>query len=112
MILVKLWMHISDEEQLKRFKRREKNPLKQWKLTDEDWRNREKRAEYAEAVEDMLARTDQEPHARWHLIEADSKRFARVKVIETVIAEIEDGMRRHGHRAAAARRGAAAASAD
>ncbi len=44
----------------------------------------------------MLARTDHDPHARWHLIEADSKRYARVKVIETVIAEIEDGMRRHG----------------
>jgi AMP-polyphosphate phosphotransferase len=96
MILVKLWMHISDEEQLKRFKRREKNPLKSWKLTEEDWRNREKRPEYLQAVEDMLARTDSEPHARWHLIEADSKRFARVKVIETVIAEIEEGMRRHG----------------
>ena len=69
MILIKLWMHISDEEQLKRFKRREKDPLKQWKLTDEDWRNREKRPDYEEAVEDMLARTDQEPHARWHVIE-------------------------------------------
>jgi polyphosphate kinase 2 (PPK2 family) len=96
MILVKLWMHISDSEQLKRFKRREKNPLKAWKLTDEDWRNREKRGQYVEAVEDMLARNDQPPHAAWHLIEGDSKRFARVKVIETVIAEIEAGMRRHG----------------
>jgi AMP-polyphosphate phosphotransferase len=95
-ILIKLWLHISDEEQLKRFKRREQNPLKAWKLTDEDWRNREKRAQYAEAVEDMLARTHHEPHARWHLIEGDSKRYARVKVIETVIAEIEEGMRRHG----------------
>ena len=59
MILVKFWMHISDDEQLKRFERRKKNPLKQWKLTDEDWRNREKRPEYVEAIEDMLARTDQ-----------------------------------------------------
>jgi polyphosphate kinase 2 (PPK2 family) len=92
MILIKLWLHISEEEQLKRFKRREKDPLKGWKLTDEDWRNREKRAEYAEAVEDMIARTDQ-PHARWHLIEGDSKRYARVKVIETVIERIEGGMR-------------------
>jgi AMP-polyphosphate phosphotransferase len=92
MILVKLWLHISEEEQLKRFKRRENDPLKAWKLTDEDWRNRERRAEYVEAVEDMVARTDQ-PRSRWHLIEADSKRFARVRVIETVIAEIEQGMR-------------------
>ena len=96
MILVKFWIHISSEEQLHRFERRKKNPLKAWKLTEEDWRNREKRAEYAEAVEDMLARTDQDPHARWHLIEADSKRYARVKVIRTVIDEIEGGMRRHG----------------
>jgi len=96
MILVKIWMHISDEEQLKRFKRREKNPLKAWKLTDEDWRNREKRDQYVEAIEDMLARTDQPPHAPWQLIEGDSKRYARVKVIETVNAEIERGMRERG----------------
>jgi polyphosphate kinase 2 (PPK2 family) len=95
MILVKIWLHISDEEQLKRFKRREKDPLKQWKLTDEDWRNRERRAEYEEAVEDMLARTDQ-PYAPWHLIEGDSKRHARVAVIETVIGRIEQGMQQLG----------------
>jgi polyphosphate kinase 2 (PPK2 family) len=93
MVLVKLWLQISHEEQLRRFKRRQKDPLKTWKLTDEDWRNREKRAEYEEAVEDMLARTDQ-PYAPWSLIEADSKRYARVKVVETVIARIEEGMRR------------------
>jgi polyphosphate kinase 2 (PPK2 family) len=96
MILIKIWMHISDSEQLKRFKRREKNPLKAWKLTDEDWRNRERRPEYEAAVEDMLGRTDHEPHARWHVIGGDSKRWARVRVIETVIAEIEAGMRRSG----------------
>jgi polyphosphate kinase 2 (PPK2 family) len=95
-ILIKFWMHISADEQLKRFKRREKDPLKAWKLTEEDWRNRDKRAEYEQAVEDMFARTDHDPHARWHPIEAESKRYARVKVIETVIAEIEAGMRRHG----------------
>jgi polyphosphate kinase 2 (PPK2 family) len=95
MVLIKLWMHISEEEQLKRFKKREKDPLKQWKLTDDDWRNRKKREDYVEAVEDMLARTDQEPSARWHVIEGDSKKYARVKVIETVISDIEDGMRRH-----------------
>jgi AMP-polyphosphate phosphotransferase len=95
MILVKIWMHISDEEQLKRFQSREKNPLKAWKLTEEDWRNREKRDAYVEAVEDMLARTDQ-PHAPWSLIEGDSKRYARVRVIETVIERIEHGMREWG----------------
>jgi AMP-polyphosphate phosphotransferase len=88
MILVKFWLHISPEEQLKRFKSREKDPLRSWKLTDEDWRNREKRKDYEQAVEDMLARCDH-PASRWHLVEADNKRWARVKVIETVCNEIE-----------------------
>jgi polyphosphate kinase 2 (PPK2 family) len=95
MILIKFWLHVSDAEQLDRFQAREKNPLKSWKLTDEDWRNREKRADYARAVEEMLDRTDHE-QARWQLVEADSKRYARVKVLETVIAEIERGMRERG----------------
>ena len=94
-ILIKFWLHVSDEEQLHRFERRERKPLKAWKLTEEDWRNREKRAEYEEAVEDMLARTDQ-PHAPWDLIAGDSKQFARVSVIETVIRRIEEGMERFG----------------
>ena len=94
-IIVKLWLHTSPEEQLKRFEARAGNPLKSWKLTDEDWRNREKRDAYVEAVEDMLARTDQ-PNAPWSLIEGDSKRYARVAVIETVIARIEEGMREWG----------------
>lgn len=95
-ILVKLWLHVSEDEQLKRFEKREKEPLKAWKLTDEDWRNRERRAEYEEAVEDMLARTDQ-PHAEWDVIPADSKRYARVNVLETVIRRIEEGMERCGY---------------
>jgi len=95
MILVKMWLHISADEQLRRFERREKDPLKAWKLRDEDWRNRDKRSEYAEAIEDMLARTDQ-PHAPWHLIEAESKRFARVRVLEAVIERIERGMQDWG----------------
>lgn len=94
-VLIKLWMHISDEEQLRRFEKREGNPLKRWKLTDEDYRNREKRPEYEQALQEILERTDHEG-SRWHLIEAESKRFARVKVLETVIAEIESGMRKRG----------------
>lgn len=94
-ILVKLWLHISADEQERRFKRREKDPLKAWKLTDDDWRARKKRTEYSEAIEDMVARTDQS-HAPWHLIEAESKRYARVKVVETVIERIERGMRDWG----------------
>jgi polyphosphate kinase 2 (PPK2 family) len=96
-VLVKLWLHISDEEQLERFKAREKDPLKRYKLTDEDWRNRSKRGAYAEAVDEMIDRTGTE-WAPWHLIEGDSKRFARVKVLETVIEAAEEGLRRHGRR--------------
>lgn len=95
MILIKFWLHISDAEQLRRFERRERKPLKAWKLTDEDWRNRNKRAEYEEAVEDMLARTDQ-PHAPWDVIAGDSKQWARVSVCETTIQRIEEGMERFG----------------
>jgi len=94
-ILVKFWMHVSPEEQLHRFEKRQNNPLKSWKITDDDWRNREKRPLYEEALEDMFVRTDH-PQAPWHLIEGDSKRFARVKVVETVIAEVERGMRERG----------------
>ncbi len=88
MVLVKLWLHISDAEQLARFEKRAKDPLKSWKLTDEDWRNREKRPQYEAAVEDMLAETSTD-FAPWTLVEAESKRYARVKVIETVIAAVE-----------------------
>ena len=95
MILVKFWLHLSEQEQLRRFERRQGDPLKRWKLTDEDWRNRDKRPAYEDAVEDMLDRTDT-PYAPWSLIEGDNKRWARVKVAETVIAAVEHGMRTRG----------------
>jgi polyphosphate kinase 2 (PPK2 family) len=94
-ILIKFWLHVSDEEQLRRFQGRQDDPLKSWKLTDEDWRNRDKRGQYEAAIEDMLERTDH-PLGPWDLIEAEHKRFARVKVLETTIARIEEGMRHHG----------------
>src|SRR5919107_4243532 len=94
-ILIKFWMHISDEEQLRRFERRERKPLKRWKLTDEDRRNREKRPAYEEAVEEMFAETDH-PGGPWTVVPGDSKKFARVFVAETVVSEIERGMRERG----------------
>jgi polyphosphate kinase 2 (PPK2 family) len=94
-VLVKLWLEISDAEQLRRFRKRERDPLKRWKLTDEDWRNRERRADYEEAAEAMFARTDQ-PAAPWHPIAAESKPYARVAVVETVCEAVETGMRAHG----------------
>ena len=95
MAMVKLWMHISPEEQKKRFEARADDPLKDWKLTDEDWRNREKRPQYEDAVVEMLERTDHSG-GRWHVIPGESKKYARVAVIETVIAEYERGMREAG----------------
>jgi polyphosphate kinase 2 (PPK2 family) len=90
-IIVKFWLHVSAEEQLKRFEARAKDPLKSWKLTDEDWRNREKRPQYEAAVEEMLEQTDH-PHARWRLVPAESKRYARVTVTKLVIEKIEARM--------------------
>ncbi len=95
MIILKFWLHISSDEQLERFRQRERDPVKRWKLTEEDWRNRGRREQYEEAVEEMFARTDHEV-GRWQLVEAESKRYARVKVVETTIAAIESGMREHG----------------
>jgi polyphosphate kinase 2 (PPK2 family) len=88
-------MHISEAEQLRRFESRRDDELKSWKLTPEDWRNREKRKAYEAAAEEMFERTD---HAlgRWDLIEGENKRYARVKVLNTVIDRVREGMRRHG----------------
>ncbi|MDA0173484.1 UDP-galactose-lipid carrier transferase [Solirubrobacter taibaiensis] len=88
MILVKLWLHVSEEEQLKRFEARKQDPLKSWKLTDEDWRNRGRRAEYEAAIEEMVEKTSTD-WAPWSLVPADSKRYARVAVLNTVIDAIE-----------------------
>jgi polyphosphate kinase 2 (PPK2 family) len=88
-ILIKFWLHVSPEEQLERFERRRDDPLKAWKLTDEDWRNRDKRDLYTTAIEEMVAETDT-GHAPWDLVAADSKRWARVAVLETVIKRIQD----------------------
>lgn len=94
-VLVKIWLHISAEEQLRRFEARAEDPLKAWKLTDEDWRNRSRRADYVAAVEEMVARTSSE-EAPWHLVSAESKRYARVAVMRLVIEAIEAGMWRVG----------------
>jgi polyphosphate kinase 2 (PPK2 family) len=94
-IVVKLFLHISEDEQLERFERRREDPLKAWKLTDEDWRNRAKRPAYEAALEDMFERTDTE-WAPWRIVPADSKRYARVQVMREVIAAIEAGAQRVG----------------
>jgi polyphosphate kinase 2 (PPK2 family) len=95
MVVIKFWLHISEEEQLKRFEQRRDDPLKSWKLTPDDWENRRKRPQYLEAIEEMLERTDHDA-APWTPIEADSKRYARVRVMNVVIERIEAGMRAVG----------------
>ena len=94
-ILVKFWLHISDEEQLRRFNDRTNDPMKQWKLTPEDWDNRKKRPAYLEALSDMVDDTDQH-HAHWDLIAAEDKHFARVAVMETLIRRWTSGLERNG----------------
>lgn len=95
MVVIKFFMHVSAEEQLERFEKRRDDPLKAWKLTPDDWENRRKRPQYTEAIEEMLERTDHEA-APWDVVEAESKRYARVKVVETVVERIEAGMRAQG----------------
>lgn len=95
-ILVKFWMQISDEEQLRRFKAREADPLKRWKLTPEDWRNRDRNADYAAAAEDLFAKTDHEL-GPWDVIAAEQKRFGRIAVLKTLNDRIEQGLRRAGY---------------
>src|ERR671920_1702172 len=94
-ILVKFWMHVSPEEQLHRFESRRADPYRSWKLTDEDWRNRDKRAAYEEAVEDMLALTDI-PVAPWTVVPGEDKRTARVTVVRTVCTAIEKALEARG----------------
>ena len=94
-IIVKFWMHVSPEEQLRRFESRQADPHRSWKLTDEDWRNREKRKEYEEAVEEMLQRTDTHV-APWTVVAAEDKRTARVTVVRTVCTAIEQTLEARG----------------
>ena len=91
-VLVKFWIHISKEEQLRRFEERKNNPFKTWKLTDEDWRNREKWGVYLEAVEEMLLRTSTH-YAPWTIVEGNSKYYSRIKALDTIVNAIEKGLK-------------------
>jgi polyphosphate kinase 2 (PPK2 family) len=84
MILAKFWVQISKDEQLRRFEARRDTPYKAWKLTDEDWRNRAKWAQYAPAVDDMLLRTSTLT-APWTIVEGNNKWYARVKTLRTLV---------------------------
>jgi polyphosphate:AMP phosphotransferase len=92
-VVVKLWLSVSAEEQLKRFKEREATGFKRFKITPEDWRNREKWPRYAEAANEMFERTSTEL-APWTLVAANDKRHARVTVLETLCARLEDALKK------------------
>lgn len=83
MILAKFWIHISKDEQLRRFEERQSIPYKAWKLTDEDWRNRNKWEQYEQAVEDMLLKTSTLT-APWTVVEGNDKLYARIKTLRTL----------------------------
>jgi len=91
-VVLKFWMNITKDEQEKRFKEREQNPDKQWKITDEDWRNREKWDQYLIAVDRMLVRTSTEK-SPWIVVEGNNKYYARIRVLKAVIAAIEEGIK-------------------
>lgn len=87
-VIVKFWLHIDPEEQLRRFRDREQTPGKEWKITAEDWRNRAKWDQYKAAVDEMLFRTST-AYAPWTIVEANAKYYARIKALQTVIAAVE-----------------------
>ena len=87
-IVIKFWVHIDKDTQLARFTERQNTPEKQWKITEEDWRNREKWDAYEEAVDEMIAKTSTE-NAPWFIIQSNNKYYARLQAISTVIDEIE-----------------------
>ena len=87
-VIIKFWVQIDKDTQLERFTERENTPEKQWKITDEDWRNREKWDLYEQAVNEMLQKTNTS-YAEWHVLESNDKKYARIKALKTVIEEIE-----------------------
>lgn len=94
-IVWKFWLHITEDEQLARFKAREEIPYKRWKLTEEDWRNREKWDLYEQAVNDMVERTST-AHAPWTLVEGNDKRWARIKVLRTLCDRLGEALKSTG----------------
>ena len=87
-VIVKFWVQIDKDTQLERFTERQNNPEKQWKITDEDWRNREKWDQYEMAVDEMLKKTST-TYAPWHILESVDKKYARIKALKIIIKELE-----------------------
>lgn len=91
-VIVKFWLQIDKDEQLRRFEDRQNTPEKRWKITDEDWRNREKWDQHEAAVNDMLQFTSTD-FAPWTVVESNDKKFARIKALQTLIAAIENRLK-------------------
>ena len=87
-ILLKFWVDVSPEEQLRRFQDREDDPAKQWKITEDDWRNREKYPQYKAAIDDMFRLTST-TFAPWIVLESDDKRYARIKALRIIVEALE-----------------------
>lgn len=85
--VLKFFLHISDEEQLRRFEERKDDPFRSWKLTEDDWRNREKRKDYAKAIEEMFEKTHTD-HAPWHAMSTERKWYGRVTVLEACVERL------------------------
>jgi polyphosphate kinase 2 (PPK2 family) len=94
-VIVKFWLQIDRDEQMRRFKARQENPYKQWKITGEDWRNRNKWKQYKTAVVDMLQKTST-TYAPWTILEANCKRYARIKALKTVAEALESALEKGG----------------
>ena len=87
-VVMKFWIHIDQDTQLARFTDRQNTPEKQWKITEEDWRNREKWPQYEVAVDEMLHKTSTE-NAPWYIIESNDKKYARIKVLRLIVKKLE-----------------------
>ena len=92
-VLVKFWLHITKDEQLRRFRERQQTPHKRWKITDEDWRNRRRWNDYERAVNEMVARTSTR-RAPWVLVEGNDKSFVRIKVLRTLADRVQRALKR------------------
>nr|WP_319489958.1 polyphosphate:AMP phosphotransferase [uncultured Caproiciproducens sp.] len=92
-VVIKFWLHIDKDEQLKRFEERQNTPSKQWKITEEDWRNRAKWNQYEIAVNDMLQYTSTE-FAPWHIIESQDKKYGRIQTLEVITHAIHDRLKK------------------
>ena len=90
-VVIKFWLHITPEEQLRRFEERERSPYKQFKITEEDYRNRAKANDYEAAASEMIERTSTE-YCPWTIVEANDKRFARIKVLRTILGRLKDSV--------------------